>query len=255
MAKRKDDAKRKTVRKPRKAKVARRPASSRAGLGKPSKVAKRVGLSAGPMPVSECVDHDLAERAIEKQGKGDAPTAQELGALRRIEKRRDEALRAEHYRTIPQRVWISMSGRQRRTIVDQAEKYNLPIGGATIDLAQLAKAMHDFLAANSAKLAAEDGGNGTLKDQKDRVALETQTLRNERERMDLGERRGTLIEKTDADADRLAIVKMFVGVLEIAGSELSSKLAGRKPADVRKIVEAYFNGRRCEIEAAADPGT
>ncbi len=252
MAKRSDDGKRKAKRRPRKATTPRRARSSRAAKPAPRKSVPPVRGPAKAARTSELVDGDLAQRAIEKQRKGETPTAQELAALRRVERQRDEALREEHYASIPQRDWIRMSGRQRKVIVDQAQKYGLPIGGATINLADLAKGLHDFLAANAPKLAADDGGNGSIKDQQAKVDLDTKSLRNERQRMELEKDRGLLISRRQAHDDRLKIVKVFVGVVEIAGSELSSLLAGRKPAEVRKLVEQYFDGKRRDIADAAD---
>jgi hypothetical protein len=50
-----------------------------------------------------------------------------------------------------------MSGRQRTQIVEQAARYGIPFGGKTIDLPAVVAALHNFLAANAAKLGAADG--------------------------------------------------------------------------------------------------
>lgn len=46
-----------------------------------------------------------------------------------------------------------MSGRQAKVINEQAARYGLPFGGATINLPTLARALHDFLAINARRLA------------------------------------------------------------------------------------------------------
>ncbi len=57
------------------------------------------------------------------------------------------------YKSIPQKHWIAMSGRAAKVLREQAVRYGLPFGGATISLPDLAKSLHDFLARNAAKIA------------------------------------------------------------------------------------------------------
>ena len=52
--------------------------------------------------------------------------------------------------------WRLMSGRQTKVLNEQAERYGIPFGGRTINLPNVVRALHDFLAANARKLAAED---------------------------------------------------------------------------------------------------
>ncbi|MBN1458343.1 MAG: hypothetical protein JXA57_02320 [Armatimonadetes bacterium] len=105
---------------------------------------------------SERVDRELAAAALLKRQRGERPTRQELAALRRIEKRKEEEDRWRHYSTVPKKHYLEMAGRQARTVNEQAVTYNLPIGGRTIDLAALIRALHDFLARNARKLAEDD---------------------------------------------------------------------------------------------------
>ena len=49
-----------------------------------------------------------------------------------------------------------MSGRQTKVLNAQAELHGIPFGGPVIDLAAVVKALHNFLAANKFKLAADD---------------------------------------------------------------------------------------------------
>src|SRR4051812_23579848 len=84
------------------------------------------------------------------------PPRKERAALTRHEKAKEEQLRWQYYRSIPQKHWRQMSGRQTKVINEQADRYGLPIGGPFIDLTKLARALHDFLAANALKLAKED---------------------------------------------------------------------------------------------------
>jgi hypothetical protein len=83
-------------------------------------------------------------------------TGAEREALKRHEKQKEERLRWQFYGSIPQKHWRQMSGRQTKVINEQAERYGLPFGGATISLPAVVRALHDFLADNAAKLAHED---------------------------------------------------------------------------------------------------
>ena len=97
--------------------------------------------------VPDPADRELAVRAIRKRNAGGKPTPREAAALHRESIRRC-------VRAIPQKLWREMSGRQARTINEQAERYGLPFGGATVDLYALVPALHNFLARNKHRLAA-----------------------------------------------------------------------------------------------------
>lgn len=105
---------------------------------------------------SEKLERELAAAARKKIREGSRPTRDEAAALRRAEKREDEELRWEHYRSIPQKHWREMSGRPTKVLHEQAERYDLPFGGRTVDLPELARKLHIFLAANARKLAQGD---------------------------------------------------------------------------------------------------
>jgi hypothetical protein len=108
-------------------------------------------------------DRQLAAAALEKKRLGQKPTRDESAALRRLQRETDERSRLEHFRAVRQKEWREWSGRQAKVIAEQAARYGLPIGGPTIDLTQLAPALHDFLAANARRLSAgEDEDDASL---------------------------------------------------------------------------------------------
>lgn len=111
------------------------------------------------MAADEKVDQDLARAALQKRRLGQRPTREESRALARIEKAREEDLRWRYYRTIPQRHWREFSGRQAKVLREQAARYGLPFGERTVDLPAVVRALHDFLAANARKLAADEPGD------------------------------------------------------------------------------------------------
>src|SRR5439155_17515646 len=90
----------------------------------------------------------------------------EREALKRHEKEQEEKRRWQYYRSIPQKHCREMSGRQAKVLIEQAECYGIPFGGATVDLPKVVRALHDFLADNAVKLAREEDplmqGGGSL---------------------------------------------------------------------------------------------
>ncbi len=114
-------------------------AKRKADANKPKRPARRT-------PASEQIDDDLARSALKKRSAGQTPNQRELAALRRVERRREEAQRWEYYRSIPQKHWIELSGRQAKILKQQAAKYGIPFSEKVIDLGAVARGMHDLLA-------------------------------------------------------------------------------------------------------------
>ena len=102
------------------------------------------------------VDRKLAGEAYKKVLEGKELTTRERTVLKRFEKGREERLRWQHYGSIPQKHWRTMSGRQTKVLNEQAARYGIPFGGAVIDLPAVVRALHDFLAENAVKLARDD---------------------------------------------------------------------------------------------------
>ncbi len=118
---------------------------------------KQRAKPAPPPSASEQMDRELAGSALDKRRRGVTPNTQELAALRRIEQQREEELRWDYYRTIPQKHWREMSGRQAKVINEQADRYQLPFDGAKVDLPAVVKALHNFLAEHGRKLLDDAG--------------------------------------------------------------------------------------------------
>lgn len=105
---------------------------------------------------SAAIDQQLAMAALDKQRRGEIPSREERDALKRFEESRDEKLRLDHFSSVRKREWREWSGRQDKILNEQAERYGIPIGGATIDIRLVAKWLHDFLAENARKLSGLD---------------------------------------------------------------------------------------------------
>jgi len=99
-----------------------------------------------PADVGSRMDGDLVARAYRKVMDRQELTQAEREVLKRHEKQKEERLRWQYYRSIPQKHWRAMSGRQTKVINEQAARYDIPFGGATIDLPAVVKRFHDFLA-------------------------------------------------------------------------------------------------------------
>lgn len=95
-----------------------------------------------------------------------------------------------------------MSGRQAKVLIEQAERYGIPFGGAVIDLTKVVPALHNFFADNAAKLAKNDdplmqgSGSPALEDYRreraaiarlDRLEREGQLIPREQSRQALGQ--------------------------------------------------------------------
>src|SRR5262245_53744773 len=105
---------------------------------------------------SGSADSQTVKVAYLKVMRGEELTKTEQATLKRHERVKEERLRAKYYASIPQKDWARMSGRQAKVLNEQAARYGIPVGGPTIDLNKVARAIHDFFAANAGKLSRED---------------------------------------------------------------------------------------------------
>lgn len=99
-----------------------------------------------PDPKPRKADQQLAMAALEKQRRGEKATREELAALRRIESVKEEEQRQTIFGAVKKGEWSTWSGRQIKTINEQAERYGAPLVGATFSLPTFAKWFHDWLA-------------------------------------------------------------------------------------------------------------
>lgn len=115
-----------------------------------------VNAQAAPASVSEKLERETAAAAYRKVMAGETLSRAEQAALRRFEKDKEETLRWQYYRSIPQKHWREMSGRQTKVLQEQAERYGIPFSGRTIDLPAVVRALHDFFRKFAQKLAEPD---------------------------------------------------------------------------------------------------
>lgn len=118
---------------------------------------KSTSASAAPaLSVSDKLERDTAARAYRKVMSGEKLSRAETYALRKFEKQKEESTRWQYYRSIPQKHWREMSGRQTKVLQEQAQRYGIPFDGRTIDLPAVVRALHDFFKRNAVKLSADD---------------------------------------------------------------------------------------------------
>jgi hypothetical protein len=181
------------------------------------------------------LDRKLAAESYRKVLAGQELTVREQTALKRFEKEKEERLRWQYYASIPQKHWREMSGRQSKVINEQALRYGIPFGGATVSLPAVVRSIHDFLADNAQKLARDDDelmqGSGS-------PALER--YREERAaiaRLDRLEREGHLVPR---DEVREALGRI-ASILRGAGDTLQRQF-GQAAADI--LLEALDDAGR-----------
>lgn len=109
------------------------------------------------MPTLSADEKRLAQSALNKRAGGKTPSRDEARALKKYEKQREESDRWKYYASIPKRHWVEMSGSQVKVLNEQAIRYNLPIGGASISLPDVVRRLHDILREYGHKLSAIDG--------------------------------------------------------------------------------------------------
>jgi len=94
------------------------------------------------------------------------------------------------------------------------------------------------------------GGIGEdLRESMAKAKLAREAARAQRETIEVQRLQGSLIDVTESDARRMAIVRWVVGVFDRAGSELASAIAGKQPAEAKRRVIAYFDKLRREVAA------
>jgi hypothetical protein len=187
-------------------------------------------------------DQKAAAEAYGRLARGEKFSRRDQQALKRFERHREEELRWKFYRTIPQKHWWQMSGRQAKVLYEQAERYGLPIGQAVIDLPKVVRKLHDFLAANANKLLADDalmaGGSSPALEEyrRERAVLA---------RLDRLEREGQLLPRDGVrDAlGRMAALLRAAG--DILGREFGSEaqnVLNEAIDDIRSEINRTFGG-------------
>jgi len=155
---------------------------------------------------TEQIDRALVEAALAKRRAGQTPSAAERAALKRFEAQREEDLRWQYYRAVPQKHYRQMAGRQTKILHDQAQLYGLPIDRAEIDLTAVIRAVHDFLATHNQRYRSREVDD-TLLDGPSTPALER--YRDEKAKL-------AKLERLERECELLPRDQVHAGLARIA---------------------------------------
>lgn len=166
--------------------------------------------------------------------------------MRRHEKQQEEQRRWSYYETIPQKHWVEMSGRQAKVLREQASRYGLPFGQRVVNLPQLAKAIHDFLATHARLLSRGRDEDELILESAPSPALER--YRDEKAklaRLDRLEKEKELIHRDDLDEvmQRMAVVLRNTGeLLQRQFGNDASEVLNDALDDLLKAIEELVSG-------------
>lgn len=193
---------------------------------------------------SHAEQEQIEQRAAEclrKQKAGQTPSRSELSALTKLRSQREEEERWRHYRSVPKKHYVSMSGRAHKILDDQAARYGIPLMGPVVDLPALVTWFHDFLAENGPLLLRTVGTDQLLSgDIQDSPALEK--LREETfklKRLERLEKERSLLRR-DQIHEGFAT---FAARLRACGDQLQKKCG----PDALEILNSALEGGEQEI--------
>lgn len=163
-------------------------------------MAKRAAVRAvSPRPpsASERAERAVVNAAIAKIQSGGKPTSGELAALKRFEKAQEEERRWQYLRSTPKRVYMELSGRSARVLIDQARRHGLPYPTgqrSPVDLTQVIRWLHDLLAEHGQRLSAPPTDDPLLAGSNSPALERYRLARAAREELELAARRGELLD-------------------------------------------------------------
>jgi hypothetical protein len=218
---------------------------------------ERKGPAGQEGQLSKKLDKDMAARAYRKVMTGEQPTAQERAALRRYETEQEETRRWKYYESIPQKHWRQMSGRQTKVLNEQAERYGIPLGGRTINLPNVVRALHDFLAANARKLATDEDADLMAADVSSPALERYREERAKLARLDRLERERALVPRDEVreGLGRIAAIMRSAG--EALQSQFGSSavdLLYEALDDAQREVDQRFGAASAAVSAESETG-
>jgi len=201
-------------------------------------------------------DRRLAASALEKKRVGDTPTSEEKDALKRVKKAEEERTRWKYYGALPKKHYLELSGRQAKTVNEQAHRYGLPLIGAKLDLQKILTAFHDLLAENKHILTGKNedpllaGASQALKDEYVRQQIREKAGKATLAELEVAERQGRLVDREAFQAS----LGPFFGILRAASHKLQTQFGATAyeiyeqalddaEIGVTKALEAYLATR------------
>lgn len=133
-------------------------------------------------------------------------------------------------RAVPKSVYESMSGRVTATLHQQADRYQLPLRGPSIDLFAVVKRFHDFLAENKYKFVDDDPD----------VAGPSSPALEELRRVKVEQERIKLASMESRFVDR-ALVREFLGQLATHIRQTSDRAESLFGRDGRELINQMLD--------------
>lgn len=176
-------------------------------------------------------DRADAESYIDKIGRGEKPTRREERAFARRSKAKNRAQLRAIIAACPKGLYGEISGRGAQVLQEQAERYDLPIGGRSVDLAAVVHRFHDLIA----ELARNRKG-------RDRNGKEEADEALKRARARLVTRQADIL---DGDYfHRETVIRLFGAIadqLRVAGETLDRRFGGEAQRILNDAIEATFD--------------
>lgn len=137
----------------------------------------------------------LVQSAMRKHQLKQPLTPKENRAWARWEAEEDERRGMRFITALPKKIYCSIVGRQPKVVNDQADTFGIPLRGATVNLVEVAKWIHDFFAQHKHDLPKIIRGEAGAHTPKEQLILE---------QIEVYRRRVILLEnKIDVDAQNL----------------------------------------------------
>jgi hypothetical protein len=136
--------------------------------------------------------------------------------------------------------------RAAKVILEQADRYGLPLVGATLDLREVIRSFHDFLAENAAKLAGPDTDEVLCASGATSPWLEK--LREERARIAGFQRRekeGSLLSR---DLVHQGCIRIASTLKQIGEAQIGEALGRQCGAEARQILDEGLEDAQREID-------
>lgn len=134
----------------------------------------------------------LAAEALRKQKEGKTPSVREEAALRKVRASQENAVFERLVREVPKETYKRWTGRQSKVLLEQADRYGLPLGEKKINVPELCRAIHDFLAKNKFRFVDDDplmaGAQSPALEEYRRVKTKQEELKLAQMRADLVDR-------------------------------------------------------------------
>lgn len=147
--------------------------------------------------------------------------------------------------TVTKANYGQLVGRVRQITDRHATLWGVPTLGPTVDLGAVARWTEAFLSDNAkalAKLRSTDSGESRADAERRKISAQA-----DREELRLQLERGRVVDRQQAENQRLEMVRWMVGVFERAPVDLYARLAALEKSEIRQAVDDYFTKVREEL--------